>query len=425
MEENKTRLRDATRDPLTFFLNLSRDQGDVARYRSAPEPAYLVNHPDYVKHVLVDNNRNYVKDTFINSMFKSYVGDGLLTSEGEVWRAQRRMMQPAFHHKRLESLDATITGRTQAMLERWDDACRRGEPVLITQEMAALTLAVATEILFGVDLGEDVRLIEQAVDMGGALLEKPKNPRFREAINVLMEIVDRIIAARRRGDTEHDDLLSTLLQARDEDTGEGMDDELLRHQVVTLLLGGYETTASALTWTWYLLSQHPEIAERLQAETRTVLDGRPPTSRDLETLSYALMVFEEAMRVYPPAWIIGRRALGDDQFGETHILAGTVIAISPYTLHRHLQYWDQPEVFDPQRFTPERSAGRHKYAYIPFGGGPRQCIGNTLSLIEGKLILSMVSQRFAMELVEDHPLRPEVVFVLRPDRQMKMHLTPL
>jgi cytochrome P450 len=137
------------------------------------------------------------------------------------------------------------------------------------------------------------------------------------------------------------------------------------------------------------------------------------------------MVFEEAMRVYPPAWIIGRRALGDDQFGETHILAGTVIAISPYTLHRHLQYWDQPEVFDPQRFTPERSAGRHKYAYIPFGGGPRQCIGNTLSLIEGKLILSMVSQRFAMELVEDHPLRPEVVFVLRPDRQMKMHLTPL
>jgi cytochrome P450 len=288
--------------------------------------------------------------------------------------------------------------------------------------MAALTLAVAMDILFGVDLGEDVQLIEQAVDMGGGLLEKPRNPRFREAINVLMEIVDRIIAERRKDKQVHDDLLSALLLARDEVTGEGMDDELLRHQVVTLLLGGYETTASALTWTWYLLSQHPEIAGRLQEETRHALGGRTPTAQDLDGVEYAHMVFEEAMRLYPPAWIIGRRALGADQFGEIRILPGTVIAISPYTLHRHLGFWEDPEVFDPQRFTPERSAGRHRFAYIPFGGGPRQCIGNTLSLIEARLILSMVAQRFDLQLVEDHPIKPEVVFVLRPDRQMKMHL---
>jgi cytochrome P450 len=397
----------------------------VVRYRSAPEPAYLINHPDHVRHVLVDNNRNYVKDTYINSMFKSYVGDGLLTSEGEVWQKQRRLMQPAFHNKRLESLDATITAKTAEMLAQWDAACRRGEPVLIAQEMAALTLSIVTEILFGVDLGDDVRLIEEAVDMGGALLERPKNPRFREALNMMMEIVERIIADRREGGKDHDDLLATLLQVRDEATGEGMSDELLRHQVVTLLLAGYETTASALTWTWYLLAQHPEIAAVLEAETIRALDGRIPCSADLDALGYALMVFEESMRLYPPAWIIGRRALNADQFGETHILPGTVIAISPYTLHRHPGFWDQPEVFDPLRFSAERSTGRHRFAYIPFGGGPRQCIGNTLSLIEARLILSMVAQRFRLELVEDHPIQPEVLFVLRPDRQMKMRLTPL
>jgi len=425
MDERKFRTRERTRDPLAFFLDLARQHGDVVRYRSAPEPAYLINHPDHVRHVLVENNRNYVKDTYINSMFKSYVGDGLLTSEGEVWQKQRRLMQPAFHHKRLESLDSAITARTAEMLARWETACRRGEPVLIAQEMAALTLSIVTEILFGVDLGDDVRLIEEAVDMGGALLERPKNPRFREALTMMMEIVERIIADRRAGGKDHDDLLSTLLQVRDEDTGEGMSDELLRHQVVTLLLAGYETTASALTWTWYLLAQHPEIVDVLEAETRRVLNGRVPCSEDLDALGYALMVFEESMRLYPPAWIIGRRALNADRFGETHILPGTVIAISPYTLHRHPEFWDQPEVFDPLRFSAERSAGRHRFAYIPFGGGPRQCIGNTLSLIEARLILSMVAQRFRLELIEDHPIRPEVLFVLRPDRLMKMRLTPL
>jgi cytochrome P450 len=413
------------RDPLSFFLTLTREHGDVARYRSAPEPAYLVNHPDHVKRVLVDNNRNYVKDTYINQMFKSYVGDSLLTSEGEVWRSQRRLMQPAFHHQRLDKLDTTITGKTAAMLESWEKVWAQGELILIAQEMAALTLSITTDVLFGVDLGEEIKQIGQAVDMGGALLERPKNARFRDALGMIVEIVDKIIEERRETAGDRGDLLSMLLEVRDETTGEGMDDELLRHQVITLLLAGYETTASALTWTWYLLAQHPEVMARLVSETTEALDGRRPTSRDLSRLEYAQMVFEEAMRLYPPAWILGRRALGEDQFGDTRILPGTVIAISPYTLHRHPRFWEQPETFDPLRFTPERSAGRHRFAYIPFGGGPRQCIGNNLSLIEAKLILSMVAQRFRMELVEDHPIQPEVVFVLRPDRQMKMRLRRL
>jgi cytochrome P450 len=425
MDDQKNRSRDIFRDPLSFFLTLARDRGDVVRYRSAPELAYLVNHPDYIKHVLVDNNRNYVKDTYINQMFKSYVADGLLTSEGEVWRRQRRLMQPAFHHQRLENLDASITGKTREMLARWEDACERGEPILIAQEMSALTMSITTDILFGVDLGEEVRSIGQAVDMGGALLERPKNARFRDALNVIMEIVDRIIVERRAAAIDRGDLLSMLLEARDETTGEGMDDELLRYQVITLLLAGYETTASALTWTWYLLAQHPKAAEKLQDETRRALDGRIPTSQDVDRLGYANMVFEESMRLYPPAWILGRRALGEDQLGETRILPGTVIAISPYTMHRHPRFWDQPDVFDPLRFTPERSAARHRFAYIPFGAGPRQCIGNTLSLLEAKLILSMASQRFGVELIEDHPIKPEVVFVLRPDRQMRMRLKRL
>jgi cytochrome P450 len=422
MDDHKSRSREIFRDPLSFFLTLSREKGDVARYRSAPELAYLVNHPDYIKRVLVDNNRNYVKDTYINQMFKSFVADGLLTSEGEVWRRQRRLMQPAFHHQRLDNLDASITGKTSDMLARWEVACERGEPILIAQEMAAVTLAITTDILFGVDLGEEVRSIGQAVDMGGALLERPKNARFRDALQVIVGIVERIILERRAAAVDRGDLLSMLLEARDETTGEGMDDALLRDQVLTLLLAGYETTASALTWTWYLLAQHPEVAEQLHSATRQVLDGRIPNSGDLDRLDYANMVFEESMRLFPPAWIIGRRALDQDQFGDTRILPGTVIAISPYTIHRHPGFWEEPDVFDPSRFTPERSAGRHRFAYIPFGAGPRQCIGNTLSLLEAKLIISMAAQRFGVELIEDHPIQPEVVFVLRPDRRMKLKL---
>jgi cytochrome P450 len=418
--------RDLLRDPLSFFLTITRQYGDVVCYRPAPEPAYLVNHPDYIRHVLLDNNRNYSKATYINQMFKATVGDGLLTSEGETWLRQRRLMQPAFNQQSLSQLDSVVTTQAARMLDGWQEAASQGRPITLASEMSALTLAITTRALFGVNMGEEINRVGQAVDMGTALLERPNNPRFRAAFQTIEEVVQGIIATRRKSvdeDGEAGDLLGILMRARYEDTGLGMDDAGLRSQVITLLLAGYDTTASALTLTFYLLSKHPEVVARLRQDLQTTLKGRTPVYADLPRLENPRMVFEEALRLYPPAWVLGRVALGDDQVGEYFVPAGTIVAISPYTIHRHLGFWDDPERFDPQRFTPERSARRQRFAYIPFGGGPRQCIGNNFAMIEAQLIIAMVVPRFDLSLVQDHEIKPEVVFVLRPDRQMKMMAT--
>jgi len=418
--------RELLRDPLSFFLSLTRQYGDVVCYRPAPEPAYLVNHPDYIRHVLLDNNRNYSKATYINQMFKATVGDSLLTSEGETWLRQRRLMQPAFNQQSLSQLDSVVTFQARRMLDSWQEAAYQGRPILLATEMSALTLAITTRALFGVNMGDELNRVGKAVDMGTALLERPNNPRFRAAFQTIEEVVQDIISTRRQSvdeASEPGDLLGILMRSRFEDTGLGMDDAGLRSQVITLLLAGHDTTASALTWTFYLLSQHPEVVTRLRQDLQTILNGRTPVYADLPRLENPRMVFEESLRLYPPAWVLGRVALGDDQVGEYFVPAGTIVAISPFTIHRHLRFWDDPERFDPQRFTPERSAGRQRFAYIPFGAGPRQCIGNNFAMLEAQLIITMVVQRFDLSLIPDHEIKPEVVFVLRPDRQIKMTVT--
>ena len=411
------------RDPLNFFLTLTRKYGDVVRYRPAPDPAYLINHPDHIRHILVDNNRNYTKDTYINNKFKDLVGNGLLNSEGDTWRQQRRMMQPAFHHTRLEKLDQPIVEITQARLDKWQAAASRGEPVDIASEMASLTLSVTTKVLFGIDLGEEIEEVGRAVNMGGDLLEKPNHPRFREGLVIVQGIVNRIIAERRRSFVDTGDLLSILISTQDELTGARMDDEQLREQVLTLLLAGYETTSNALSWTWYLLSQHPAVFQAMRAEARQVLGSRQPIYSDLPDLSYTRNVFQEGIRLYPPAWVLGRRAIQDDAVGGFRIPAGTIIAISPYTVHRHLDFWENPEQFDPDRFQPERFAGMHRYAYIPFGGGPRLCIGNHFAFLEAQIILAMIARQFYPRLLPGLTVRPNPIFILRADRSMLMELT--
>jgi cytochrome P450 len=415
-----SRLRDLTRDPLNYFLTLTRQYGDVVCYRTAPEPAYLVNHPESIKHILVLNSRNYRKDTYTNNMFKSAIGDGLLTSEGEVWRQQRRLMQPAFHQQRIARFSELIVQETAAVLERWQDFAVTGRPLDIAEEMATLTLRIIGRSLFGVDLSDKASTVGQAVNMAADLLEKPRQPRFQEALAVIEQIVFGIINERRRSNQDTGDLLSALLLTRDEETGQGMDDQQLRNQVITLLLAGYETTATALTWTWYLLSQHPEIQRRLHGEAASVLDGRLPAYSDLPRLGYVQMMFEEVMRLYPPAWIMGRRALGNDMIGGYFIPHDSIIAISPFTLHRHPGFWEQPEVFDPERFSPERSAGRHRFAYLPFGAGPRQCIGNNFAMLEAQLIIAAIAQMFALQLLPGQSIRTEPLFILRPNGAVMM-----
>lgn len=414
--------RELVREPLEFFTTLARRHGDVVCYRRTPEMAYLVSHPDYIRHILLENNRNYTKETYINQMFKSVVADGLLTAEGDDWLQQRRLMQPAFHQKRLAVLDGLITGETKKMLERWQTSAVSGSPVDIAYEMADLTLNITTLALFGVDIHTDADLVGEAVSISADLLEKPRNPRFQNAARAVDEVVYRIIDRRRRDGQDSGDLLSMLMQARDGETGLGMNDLQLRNQVLTLLLAGYETTSSALTWTWYLLSAHPEAADRLRAELKKNLGLRTPTSADLPRLQFARMVFEESMRLYPPAWILGRKALADDEIGGYLIPANAILAISPYVVHRHAAYWDDPETFEPERFSPERAAERHHFAYIPFGAGPRKCIGNNLAMLEAQLIIAMIARAFRMRLVPGQAIRPEPIFILRPSRQMLMTL---
>lgn len=416
--------RELLKDPLSFFLALVTQYGDVVCYRSAPEPAYLVNHPDYIKHILVDNARSYNKQTFINQKFQSAVGDGLLTSEGEAWRKQRQMLQPAFNYRELAYLDTIITEKTEFTLERWRDFASRGEPVDISKEMSSLTLSITTQALFGVDLGQDVNLVGQAVDMAGDLLEKPSSSRFKIAMVSVQNIVERIIQERQQRADGKKDLLSTLLQARDPETGQGLDPLQLRGQVETLLLAGYETTANALTWTWYLLAQHPDSLQTLQAEVNTVLGGRKPTYHDLDQLQFTRMVFEEALRLYPPAWVLGRKALQDDWLGEFYVPAGTIIAISPYTVHRHPAYWDCPEEFFPERFADRRAASRHRFAYLPFGAGQRKCIGNNMAMIEAQLIIAMLAREFSFQLVSSQPVKTDPIFILRPRSPVLCQLIP-
>lgn len=415
-------LREIIRNPLAFFLKITAEYGDIVCYRPAPETAYLINHPDFIKHVLLDNNKNYTKGTSSNLIFNKVVGEGLLTSEGETWRKQRRMMQPAFHQSRLRLLDEMIVSATLSMLERWERAYETNQPVDVAREMAALTMTVTTRALFGVDLGDEVHEVGEIVNKAASFLEKPSNPRLIQSAHELGAVVDRIIQQRKQNFKDGGDLLSSMILARDDKTGAAMDDEQLRHQIMTLLLAGYETTASAISWTWYLLSQNLHVMDRMRREVRKVLDGRPPRYADLDNLPYTQMVLDESLRLYPPAWTLGRRAIGEDEIGGYYVAPDTVIAICIYAIHRHPAFWDQPEVFNPEQFSTENSARRHKFAYIPFGAGPRQCIGNNFGLMEACLIIACIAQHFELHLLPGIDVQPQAVFVLRPSRDLMMSL---
>jgi len=412
--------RELVRNPLSYFTSITREYGDIVCYRPAPDPAYLLNHPDYVRQVLVDNSRNYDKTTYSNQIFKRVVGDGLITAEGDAWRRQRRMMQPSFHHTRLQRLDQLIVQATQDMLEAWQGQYEQGQPVDIARAMATLTLTVTARALFGVNLGERVNTVGEIVNRSALLFEKPNHPDLQQAALEFRAVVEEIIREKKHDFSDNGDLLSSLMLARDENDAPGMDDVQLRDQLCGLLLAGYETTANALTWTWYLLSQNPGALERLRNEVRLALDSRAPRYADLEGMPYLRQVLDESLRLYPPAWILGRRAIGADIIGGYDVTPGTVLAISIYTLHRHPAFWEDPETFDPGRFSPDRALRQYKFSYIPFGAGPRQCIGNNFGLLEASLIVACVCQRFELHLLPGIQVQPQAIFVLRPNRDLWM-----
>jgi cytochrome P450 len=422
------------RDPLGFLL-ATRRYGEVVGMRFVFSPAYLIYHPDDVKHVLQENHFNYNKDLFTYHMLRPVLGDGLFTNDGDSWLHQRRLMQPAFHRKRLATYATLMAEATDAMLDSWQARREADGPLDIDGEMMRLTLRIVGQALFSIDLAQETSTVGQAVTTLVKLLgdyvyapfppisvPTSRNRHLQAAIHELEAVTNGIIRERRAHGADTGDLLSMLLLARDEETGEGMSDKQARDEVMTLLLAGHETTAIALTWTWYLLSQHSEVESRLHAELEAVLGGNAPTLEHLPHLTYTSMVIQEAMRLYPPLWVISRKAIADDELGGYTIPQGSMVILSPYATHRHPAFWEQPEVFDPQRFTPERVAARPHYAHFPFGGGPRLCIGSNFALMEAQLVLAAVVQRYRFRLVPGHLVVPEAKITLRPRYGMPMTL---
>ena len=387
-------LRAFRRDVLGLMLESSREYGDVVRFHLGPFVVHLLNHPDHVEHVLQSHARNYDKATRSSAKIRAISGDSLLTSNGELWRRQRRLMQPSFHRQRIAGLAGQMIDFTAAMLQRWQAKIATGEPLEIASEMMRLTYTIVGKTLLGADVSEDSSAVERAMETilthtfrrWGNLIDlpefvpTPENLRFRRALQTVDEIVYRIIAEHRSGKGANTDLLGMLLDVRDEETGQGLSDTELRNETITFLLAGHETTANALAWTFYLLSQHPDIERQLRAEVSAVLGERAPTVENLPQLRYTTMVIQEAMRLYPPIWAIERRAIADDTIGGFHIPAGSSVVISPYTLHRNENFWPQAERFDPARFATRPRA------YIPFGSGPRFCIGNEFAMMETRLM---------------------------------------
>jgi cytochrome P450 len=420
------------RDPTGVFLDAARRFGDVAYLKIASRRGYLITNPRDVRHVLQDNARNYHKSPLYNKLRIS-LGNGLVTSEDDFWLRQRRIAQPAFQRQRIAALGAVMAEAARETASRWDSLADAGRPVDVAEEMMRLTRTVVLRALLGADLGPFAGKVDDAWTIMNEHIGKsfwslgltdnlptPKNRRFQAARAVLQGAVDYLIAERRRYPSDGADLLSMLISARDEETGEGMTDQQLRVEVTTFLLAGQETTSLALTWTWYLLSQHPGAQQRLEAELDTALNGRPPEYADLTLMPYTRMVIDEALRLYPPAWGFSRQALADDELGGFRLPRGWLAFVIPYVLHRLPAYWEDPERFDPERFSPERSADRPKFVYIPFGAGPRQCIGNHFALLEAHLVVATLAQRFRLRLVPEHPVEPWPLITLRPRFGMSM-----
>ncbi len=426
-------LREFQRDRLGFLLSLRRRLGDVARFRLLRREIYLLSRPDAIKHVLVDNNKNYHKGQAY-SRIESVLGNGLLTSQGEFWLRQRRLVQPAFHHRRLDTLAPMMTKATEEMLQDWEILAKSGEPFDASAEMMKLTLTIVGRALFSTNVRQYATEVREAMNVIleqsqkrisrpfdiPAIFPTPEDNAYRHAINTLNRIVYGIIEDRRRSQTDEGDLLSVLIQATDQ--GAGMNNEQLRDEVMTLFLAGHETTANALSWTWYLLSKNPAVEHTLSAELSERLGGKPPELQDLENLPYNRMVIDESLRLYPPAWLVSRTASADDLVEGITIPAGAVVFLSQYVTHRHPDYWDNPEGFDPERFTPERSRDRPEFAYFPFGGGPRKCIGNYFALLEAQVVLAIIAQRYQLELMPGYPVIPQPTITLRTRNGIWMRL---
>ncbi len=422
------------RDPAAYYLKLAQRYGDVVYYKFGPIDSFLISHPDLIREVFVTQGRKFGRPIGAKLMRKLLLGNGLLTSEGELHLRQRRMMQPAFHRQRVAGYGRVMVEYAAKARERWA-GLPPGSTLDIAEEMMRLTLAVVSKTLFDADvekeapevgaaLSEMIELFDRTISPLHIFLDKigvGPSRRQIEARETLNGIIYRIIRERRERLEDRGDLLSMLLLAvDDEGDGGGMTDEQVRDEAMTLFLAGHETTALALTWMWYLLSQHPEVEARFHAELDETLGDRLPAFEDLPRLRYTEMIMAETLRLYPPAWILARGVLEDCEIGGYRIPERSTIVMSPYVVHRDPRFYPDPERFDPERWTPEAKEARPKFAYFPFGGGNRVCIGEGFAWAEGMLILATLAQRWRLRLAPNHPVEPKALVTLRPKYGMKM-----
>lgn len=394
------------------MMELQRRYGDVVRFELPRNTAYLLLHPDHVERVLVDDNKLFSKQTQGYDMLRHFLGNGLVTSEGEFWRRQRRIAQPAFNKKRISEFAPSMVAAANGLCERWEDLADRGEVVDVAAEMMRVTLRIAGETLLSTDPSNDANTVGRSLSvmlhlvvsrLGNPLAPPfdwptPANLKYRAAAAELDRVVMDIIQSRREGTESKDDLLQMLLEARDEETGEGMSDRQLRDEVMTMFLAGHETTANALSATLMLLGKYPSVARAVHDEARSVLGCRDATADDLPQLELARRVLQEAMRLYPPAWLFARRVEADMEFDGYRIDKGQLVFLAPYATHRHPKFWESPLGFDPDRWLPERARNMHRYQYFPFSAGPRMCIGAGFAMMEGQLLLATLARRFRVDL---------------------------
>jgi cytochrome P450 len=420
------------RDALGFLRRLAREHGDLVRFPLGPQQVYLLNDPDLIRDVLVTHDRRFSKGPGLR-VAERLLGQGLLTSEGSFHLRQRRLAQPAFHRQRIAAYGAVMADYAL----QWQEGWRDGEVLDAAEEMRGLTLRIAAKTLFDSEVAEEIETISDALSESlhlymwatlpfAAKLE-PYLPfltrRFNRARARLDATVYRWIAERRASGEDRGDLLSMLMLARDvEADGGGMTDLQLRDEAMTLLLAGHETTANAFAWTWYLLSEHPEAEARLHEEVDRVLGGRPPTAEDVARLPYTRAVFAEAMRCYPPAWVIARKALAEVPLGSFVLPAGSLVLMSEWVTHHDTRWYPDPFRFDPDRWTSDAAEGRPRFAYYPFGGGSRLCIGEQFAWMEGVLVLAALAARWRLRLVPGHPVVPQPLITLRPKHGIRMSL---
>ncbi len=425
-------LRRFTKEPPQFMYEIIQRYGDIARWRGFFD-IFFVNHPDYVRRVLSQSYEHYSKNVIDYRVLAQMMGNGLVSNDGPHWAKQRKLMQPMFANRVVNGFDAPINMLTNDLLDDWDRRLSDG-PILVDQEMGRLTFRIVGATLFGSDIDEYAQEVADILDLVNlqtqdirALLTlypwlpTPYNIKWRKAKSRLDDIVYAMIAARRREGAQENDILDRLLAARDTDTDQGMSEVQMRDEVVTLMLAGHETSSTALAWTLYLLAKNTAVQDRLAAELDGPLSAKQATSKDLNEVPYLKQVVQESMRIYPPVWAIARRSQETEVFGGYKVPAGSYVAVVPYALHRHPEFWPDPERFDPDRFDPNSDESRHSYAYLPFAAGPRACIGLGMAMLEIQLVLAQIMSRYRVRLVDGHVVETDAKVTLKQRYGLPLH----